>query len=85
MPTQCPNKNANSQFNPAQKNSNKAQNGKKDQKPEGTFPPNMQNMPGLSGFGQNPQGMMMLPPGMQNPNMMQIMQQNGFAASKDKN
>lgn len=46
----------------------------------------MQNLAGLPpGFGQNPQGMMMIPPGMPNPNMMQMMQQNGgFGTPKDK-
>lgn len=71
-----------------QKNpSNKVDSSKKDDnKPEGTFPPNMQNLVGLGGFGQMPnpqQGMMMFPPGLSNPNMMQMMQ--GFGAPKDKN
>lgn len=82
-------KSSSSQFNPLQKpQPNKVESGKKDEKPEGTFPP--QNIPGLGGmgaFGQmpNPQGMMMFPPGLTNPNMMQMMQAGGFGAHKDKN
>jgi hypothetical protein len=51
----------------------------------------MQNLVGLGGgFGQmpNPQGMMMFPPGLSNPAMMQMMQNGGFPGfpgQKDKN
>ena len=41
-------------------------------------------MPAGFGQGQFPQGMMMLPQGFQNPNMMQMMQGSGFGSSKDK-
>jgi hypothetical protein len=41
---------------------------------------------GMGGFGQNPQNMMMFPPGLPHPSMMHMMQQNGgFGQSKDKN
>lgn len=74
-----------SQFNPMQKNSNNDPKiTKKDDKPEGSFPPNIQNLMGMGGFGQpqsNP-GMMMFPPQFQNPAMMQMMQGGGFGGSK---
>lgn len=86
------NKAVNPQFNQMQKPSgtNDPKNPKKDEKPEGNFPPNMQNIMGMGmpagfGQGQNPQGMMMFPQGFPNPGMMQMMQQGGgFGAPKDK-
>ncbi len=75
-----------SQFNSLQKNSNnKVQSGKKDDKPEVGFPPNMQNIPGIMNFSQNPnnQSLAMFPQGL-NPQMIQMMQSASFNNSKDK-
>jgi hypothetical protein len=92
QPQQNLNKAVNSQFNQMQKpsaNNNDPKNPKKDEKPEGNFPPNMQNIMGMGmhagfGQGQNPQGMMIFPQGLPNPGMMQMMQGSGFGNSKDK-
>ncbi len=89
QPQQNLNKAVNSQFNQMQKPSgnNYPKNPKKDDKTEGNFPPNMQNMMGMGmpagfGQGQNPQTMMMFPQGFLNPSMMQMMQGGGLGASK---